>query len=455
MTSRSFVLVVFLVASFAFSRSESFAQKPGDLIPNRYIIGVRPGFPAVAVFLNHGLEPDHVYAGPLNGFSSPVPPELIKYLVKDPNILSIVPDRVIGVIEPPDALGRPGADGKNGGGKTSQSQVIPSGVQRIGAYGLGVTGAGVGIAIVDTGLDFDHADLTVSPDHYFPESGAKDDNGHGTHVGGTAAAKDNTIDVVGVAPGATLYAVKVLGSSGRGRDSDIIAGLTWVYQNALAVDPPIRVVNMSLGRPGRLDDSPLLRDIVRDLAAVGISVVVAAGNDPDIQVWQEVPALYPWAMAVASTTATPGTNQTRLGGLTIGADTASYFTTDGAYHETPDGWMGVTISAPGEDRENINKAGFLVSSGILSTRLGGGTTRMSGTSMASPHVAGVVALLWEAWEMNAAVPLDPEQARSIIRSTADASLTVPYDSPVSAYTFDGEREGVVSAPDAVLQALAP
>ena len=85
-------------------------------------------------------------------------------------------------------------------------------------------------------------------------SACQDNNGHGTHVTGTIAARNNAVDVVGVAPNATPYAVKVLDAQGSGTDSTVIAGLDWIILNANSVSPPIRVVNMSLGRQGTLDD---------------------------------------------------------------------------------------------------------------------------------------------------------------------------------------------------------
>ncbi|MCH8269381.1 MAG: S8 family serine peptidase [Acidobacteria bacterium] len=109
------------------------------------------------------------------------------------------------------------------------------------------------------------------------------------------------------------------------------------------------------------------------------------------------------------------------------------------------GGIGVTVSAPGAQKENISRGCFIQSVGILSTKLDGGTTRLSGTSMSAPHVTGVVALMWEG-----AATLDPESARGILRSTAQNSLA-PLDSPLSSYTFDGEREGVVSVPGALGQ----
>ena len=408
------------------------AQAAGEVIPNRFIVQLKPGVPAAAAAKRHGVAADRVFGHAVNGYAGFIPPGLLAKVASDPQVQAVIPDRVVTINAKPS---------KPGGG--AAKQVVPEGVTRIGAApgsGLAYTGAGVGVAIVDTGIDLAHADLGSPVDAFSAFGGsAQDDHGHGTHVAGIVAARNNMIDVVGVAPGAQLYAVKVLDARGSGSDADIIAGLNWIVENAALEVPPIKVANLSLGRPGTLDDDPALRAAFQSVVAEGVTVVVAAGNDCSLEVFQNVPATYPEVIAVASTTAKDGTSPYTT---KIVKDTASYFTTDGAFDSATG--IGVTISAPGEDQENILRGGRISSVGILSTKLGGGTTRMSGTSMASPHVAGVAALLVE----KAGPTLTSEQARSALMAGA-SNPNAPLASPTSCYTYDGDLEGVVYAPDAL------
>lgn len=361
----------------------------------------------------------------------------LESLRSHPQVRAIIPDRVLSAFAKGGNKGQP--DGDPDPSPTLEQQV-PSGVAAIGAApgALGYLGSGIGVAVVDTGLDFAHLDITVSSSCFTAYDDCSDSDGHGTHVGGTIAALDNNQDVLGVAPGATLYAVKVLDDDGLGTDSSIIAGLDWIAVNAASLSPAIRVINLSLGRPGALDDNPVLRTVTQLVHSLGISIIVAAGNDPSREVAQMVPAGYPEVIAVASSTAEEGSNRCRRNKASIRADTASYFSTDGAYDETTR--IGVTISAPGERRENVSKSCFVHSEGILSLQSGGGTTRKSGSSMAAPHVAGLVALLLE---KNGT--LGPEAIRAVLRSSARGVGQSPFDSPTSSYSFDSIREGVLSA----------
>ncbi|MFN7939462.1 MAG: S8 family serine peptidase [Bryobacteraceae bacterium] len=253
-------------------------------------------------------------------------------------------------------------------------------VQRVGIPDAGNDGTGIGIALLDTGIDFNHPDLkpaanttATSYNAISPGSSCQDDGGHGTHVAGLMAAQNNAIGIVGVAPGATLYCVKVLSSAITGTDAQIMAGLDWVLQNYSRVTPRIRIVNMSLGRLLGADETlsnSALRPLFDALYARGIVVVAAAGNNPNYEVSQMVPAGFPSVFSVASTTAANGIRTCYLLGTdlpAVKADTASGFTTDGA---------SVTISAPGEERSDIVQLGSAgcvgLEYGTLSTSLGTG-----------------------------------------------------------------------------------
>jgi subtilisin len=409
----------------------SFAQEPQE-----YIVQFRSGTaPAArrAAAENAGAAVRVVY-GRLSAVSIRVPnANALAALRQNPDVLSIVPNRQVSAFQ--------NGQGKKPGGGSGTGQVIPKGVERIGAPTAASTGHGIGVAILDTGIDFTHADLAVSGSAFTAYgSSCQDDQGHGTHVAGIVAAGDNGIDVLGVAPGAQLYCAKVLNSQGSGTDETVLAGLDWVLERVDPASPEflvpaIRVINMSLGRPRAPEDGDPnnpTRIAIEELTVAGVSIVAAAGNDPAMNVANQVPASYPGVISVASTTAVAGSNQCRFLVSGILADTASYFTTDGA---------SVTISAPGEEREDVSRGCFISSLGILSTRLGGGTTRMSGTSMAAPHVAGVVARYYQGDS-----EANPADAQGWIVQNAFDIGAAPHNSPASSYTFDGVREGVVTAP---------
>jgi subtilisin family serine protease len=346
--------------------------------------------------------------------------------------------------------------------------VISLGVQRVGPPATGSDGAGIGIAVLDSGIDFNHPDLDPAPNTaasafnaITPGASCQDDGGHGTHISGIIAALNNSIAVVGVAPAATLYCVKVLGSDLTGTDSDLLAGLDWVLQHHASVNPPIRVMNLSLGRP--LDtnetlDNSVFRPEIRSLYNLGIVVVASAGNDPTAEITQFVPAGFPEVLAVASTVAANGIRTCLLGGIVdippIPADAASVFTTDGAT---------VTISAPGEEWTDIVDLGFGCDGlqyGTLSTSLGtGGATRKlvpslleaRGTSFSAPLVTGAVARVMQ----KLLAPLDSgsttvEGVRNWLKTNASRVGVAPVDNPLGGtiypYSFDGVREGIAQAP---------
>jgi len=371
-----------------------------------------------------------------------------------------------------DSIHRGSAKPGSGGGGTPLTfdtrQIISEGVQRVGMPESDSDGAGIGIALLDTGIDFNHPDLAPAPNTaataynaFTPGASCQDDGGHGTHLSGLIAAQNNSFGIVGVAPAARLYCVKVLDSTISGADSVIMAGLDWVLQNHSKVSPRIRVVNISFGRPladgETLDNSPL-RPLIQSLYKAGIVVIAAAGNKPDVEISQIIPAAFPEVLTVGSTVASSGIRTCFLFGLdlsSVPADAASGFTTDGA---------GVTISAPGEERSDIVTLGSVgcvgLQYGTLSTTLNtGGATRKlvpglqeaRGTSFAAALVTGVVARVMQKQLVPATSNgAEVEGIRTWIRNNASRTGAAPLDHPwagvVYDYTFDGVREGIAQAP---------
>ncbi|MEE2770874.1 MAG: S8 family serine peptidase, partial [Bacteroidota bacterium] len=240
----------------------------------------------------------------------------------------------------------------NGGGGTGGSQETPYGITRVNG---GVAYGGSGIAwVIDTGIDLDHEDLNVDASKGFnaftsgKDGRSLDDgNGHGSHVAGTIAAKDNSVGVIGVAAGATVVPVKVLDSRGSGSYSGVIAGVEHVAANGKTGD----VANMSLGGPvsQALDDAVVA-------ASSKVKFALAAGNETD-DANNHSPA--------------------RANGPNIYTISAMDSNDDFAYFSNY-GNPPVDYCTPGV--------------AILSTWKGGGYNTISGTSMASPHAAGILLL---------------------------------------------------------------
>ncbi len=282
-----------------------------------------------------------------------LPGPAIEHLKNRVADLKVTPDvELLG--SPVVEMGKPG-----GGGTTPPSQVIPWGISRIYARDANVInqGAGITVCVVDSGIDKTHPDLInniAGGKNFVTIKGRiladnwNDDNGHGSHVAGTIAAEDNSIGVVGVAPKAKLFAAKVLDSRGSGFLSDVADGIDE------CVRVGARVINMSLGSNGDpTAASPMLTAILKAQAA-GVVVVVAAGNEgQDIK--NTIPAGYPTVIAVSA------------------LDSSDKFPSWSNF-----GLGDNDFAAPGVD--------------IKSTWKGGTYNTISGTSMASPHVAGVVAL---------------------------------------------------------------
>ena len=341
-------------------------------LPGEYIVVLKQGARADAVAAAHGLNRRHTYAHALNGFAGSIPEGRLRALQDDPRVEFVEPDQLVFAL----------------------AQTVPTGVKRIGTLASSAAKidgiderVDADIAIIDTGIDLTHPDLNVYQHVSFSSDSTdgNDGHGHGTHCAGIAAALDNDIGVVGVAPGARLWAVKVLDNTGSGSLSAIIAGVDYVTQHSSEIE----VANMSLGGQGTSDS---LRLAIQKSVAKGVVYVVAAGNsstdiyggDKIFGTWEDFfPASYPEVMTISAMADTDGQAGGSGPSTSYGADdtmaTFSNFSlavVDGNPVTSPG--LAIDLAAPG-----VN---------ILSTYKGGAYATMSGTSMASPHAAGAVAL---------------------------------------------------------------
>jgi subtilisin family serine protease len=343
-----------------------------------------------------GVIPTYVYHNVFNGFAAVIPDQQLDAVRGDPRVKAVVPDRVVHAFK----------------------QTRPTGVDRIDAdqnATAGIDGrderVDVDVAVLDTAGNDTHPDLNVFASTNCTNSPIdSDDDGHGTHVGGTIGALDNDIGVVGVAPGARLWNVRVL-KNGWGYDSWIICGLDFVAEHA----GEIEVANLSLGGGG--SDSNCQTN-VRDLfhqafcrtVAAGVTVVVAAGNESS-NAARHTPAAYDEVITVSALADSDG--------LPGGVGAATSAGPDDSLAQFSNFGADVDIAAPGVS--------------ILST-VPGGYARFSGTSMASPHVAGAAAL-YLADHPGAT----PAQVRTALLGAREM-LALPGDR-------DGIAEGVLYAGD--------
>lgn len=418
--------ILFLITGIAWAQSPS--------VPGRFIVTVLPGADPAAVAASHGVTPRHVLQstsafvfdlpvsnvdrGPArafsdclrfpgappvslpasvsacaarSGFSSPV----ISSLAGDSRVENLIPDVQVQAFPPPPGKG---PESKSPG----PENVIPTGVDRIDAELSGTPDfSDLLAAVLDTGIDLDHPDLNVSPDEQsgglskdFTGKGTADDgDGHGTHVAGTIAGKG--IGVYGVVPDALLIAVKVLSDSGSGSLGDVIAGVDYVTQ--LNQTHPVHAANMSLGGTLILEGSDrdlelinMFKVSLEGAVLSGTVFAVAAGNSARTIVFNctivgggppragkcaTVPALFgegPFGIDGLLTVSAIADSDGACGGK--GKDTKHG--ADDTFASFSNFGPEVSIAAPGVD--------------ILSTYKDGGYEKLSGTSMATPHVAGAV-----------------------------------------------------------------
>jgi subtilisin family serine protease len=304
----------------------------GQVVAGEYIVTLKPGANAVSAA---GITAKHTYGSALNGFAAKLDGAQLKALQSDPNVAAIEPNQVVSIT-------------------ATQSPVPSWGVDRIdqrqlplsNSYTYNADGSGVTAYIIDTGIDPSHPDFGNRAAVGYDALGGDgiDCHGHGTHVAGTIGGS-----AYGVAKGVALRGVRVLGCTGGGTTADVIEGIDWVAANS----PGPAVANMSIGG----GFSAAVNTATANLSRSGVLVAVAAGNSGS-DACNFSPASEPTAVTAAASDRN---------------DASSSFTNRGPC---------VDLYAPGV--------------AILSAWLGGGTATLSGTSMASPHIAGVAALYKDA-----------------------------------------------------------
>ncbi|MGD2063087.1 MAG: S8 family serine peptidase [Nitrospirota bacterium] len=390
-----------------------------EIIPGHFIVRLKHGVVRDAFLADHGLRASIRYSV-INGFAARMSDVAAARLAHDARVEAVSPDLVVHASGKPS--GKPGKGGGGGGGGDSggggkctvsgadmpSPQVTPTGVARVGADLATATGSGVTIAIIDTGIDACHPDL--SPNY----KGGKnllvkgkgepvDDNGHGTHVAGIVAAADNGFGVVGVAPDASLYAVKVLDSDGAGSLSTVIKGLDWAVKNGMDV------ANLSLGALDLSLGSGPMCNAVASAVAAGVTVVVAAGNAAS-EALLFTPANCPDSLAVSAFVDSDGQGGGTGNPFVFNIDGISYVEYDDSFADSFSNFSDycVDLDSDGACTDADAPVVDLMAPGtvILSTMPTYAVTltgegidldydTLTGTSMASPHVAGAVALYLE------------------------------------------------------------
>lgn len=399
---------LFLISPFSISTAYPAVTERYIVILSDDVDPAKAEGVASELIIRHQAVPEHIYTHAIKGFSASIPVNRVSALLSDPRVNNVVADWQIEAFC-----------------HASMTQELPTGVNLIDADLSATAGINntdnpldLDIAILDTGI-YPHQDLNIFASvNCITKGGCKvvtpgDKNGHGTHVAGIAAARDNNRAVVGAAPGARLWMVKVLNDNGSGFASWLIAGIDYVTNNAPSKVEPnaasIEVANMSLGglgtdtgncgvsSDGRVND-PLHKAICNSIAS-GVTYSVAAGNETQ-DAANVTPAAYPEVITVSALADSNG----QLGGL--GPATSSG--ADDAFAAFSNFGAGVDLVAPGVD--------------IFSTLPGDRRTPQgfcgiaSGTSMASPHAAGAAGLYIRS-EMSKGLPRPaPDAVRDALRS---------------------------------------
>lgn len=392
------VIAAAVAACIPFAGSPAAGSPAGeagtDRIPGRYVVVLVDSADSAAVARDHarsqGASVDHVYSHALKGYSASMSDEAAARIADDSRVQWVEADRTVTTLE----------------------QTLPTGIDRSDAE-LSPTAkidgvddrVDVDVAVIDTGIDLDHPDLNVyTPGAKNCSTGrsADDGNGHGSHVAGTVGALDNSIGPVGIAPGARLWPVRVLNNAGSGSTSSVICGIDFVTANASSIE----IANMSLGGSGSDDgdcgntnNDAEHKAICRSVAA-GVTYVVAAGNSY-VDAAGSIPAAYDEVITVSALA--------DFNGLPGGGAAATCRSdVDDTFADFSNYGLDVDLIAPGVC--------------IYSTWKRGGYNTISGTSMASPHVAGGAAL-YKANNPSAS----PEQVKSALQGAGTLDWTWPSE----------------------------
>ncbi|WP_030545547.1 S8 family peptidase [Streptomyces albus] len=311
-------------------------QAPQELeVTGSYIVTLKAGEKAKDVAKAEGIRTRHVYSKALNGFAAKLTSAQLTELRGNDSVAAIEEDQRIT------------ADATQYNAPWGLDRIDQRNRPLSGSYTYSRNGSGVTAYIIDTGIQTSHPDFGTRARNVFDAFGGngQDCQGHGTHVAGTVGGS-----TYGVAKGVQLRGVRVLNCSGSGTTAGVVAGFDWVRQNA--VKPA--VANASLGG----GYSSAINNAATNLANSGVHLSVAAGNENQ-NACNVSPASAPGTITVAASDS---------------SDRKASFSNYGSCTD---------VYAPGVS--------------ITSTRLGGGSTSLSGTSMASPHVAGVAALYKSAY----------------------------------------------------------
>lgn len=385
-----------LLGTFVGAPTASSSTSDSDVIAGAWIVTVKDGYSSARVAhdhaARHGARVSHVYRHALNGYAAKMSDTAAARVARDSRVSRVEADRVV----------------------RASAQTTPTGVDRIdGELSAAAKIDGVDervdvdVAIIDTGIISTHSDLNVVGGvNCSRGSSWEDGNGHGTHVAGTVAALDNDLGVVGVAPGARLWAVRVLDNSGSGSWSSVQCGVDWVTgrntDNVATND--IEVANMSLGGSSSEVDtnadgtsnckSSSMHESICNSVNAGVTYAVAAGNS-GADAKNYVPAKYDEVITVSALA--------DFDGLTGGNGSPTCRTDeDDTFANFSNYGADVDIIAPGVC--------------INSTWKDGGYKTISGTSMAAPHVAGAAAL-----HKAANTSATPAQVKSALQSTGNTN----------------------------------